>query len=174
MTGEASYFCTSAGCDKSFLYRSEWTRHEEAVHHEPYQWICCLNMEVVLRLPHCFVCGEADVLLSHLAECHFGSCSTQSEKDRTFVREDQLAQHMKRVHVSNTSPKLSIPKNLLSAWKIFNPSLPASSLHCGFCGMTFFTWEQRQDHVFDHLRHSICKWAWWPGRRPVIPTHFSV
>jgi hypothetical protein len=163
-------FCTWPDCQKTFRYRSEWTRHEEAIHYCPYHWICCLEVKTVMRLPRCFICGERDVLLSHLTEHHFSSCAGRDLDDRTFLREDQLAQHMKSAHLDAEISKSSIPKDVLAAWKMDNPSLTAGSLHCGFCGLVFKTWEQRQDHVFEHLKIGICKSAWWPGRLPTVPS----
>jgi len=159
------YFCTWPGCDSRFPNKSAWTRHEEAVHHCPYHWICGLGVKNVLRLPSCFICGDLDVLISHITDHHCDSCATKSKEDRTFVREDQLSQHMNRNHIDGTGTK-KIPKEILSAWKIDNPALSASSLRCGFCGDTFDTWRQRLDHVALHMRNGICRSAWWPNRLP--------
>jgi hypothetical protein len=172
-------FCTWPDCDKSFRYRSEWERHEEACHYCPYHWVCCLEVGNVMRIPRCFLCSEQDVLLSHLAECHFQKCASQTLAQRTFLRGDQFAAHLKR-HFSKcleTIPKVkghftprrpSGPhlRSIDQAWKIDNPDLSSKSLNCGFCGHLSKTWKQRQAHVFTHLDKRICKQAWWPSRLP--------
>lgn len=118
-----------------------------------------------MRLPVCFICGEHDVLMSHISDYHFDSCATKSQESRTFLREDLLSQHIKGNHLKGSNIK-RVPKYILSAWKIDNPALSASSLRCGFCGDTFETWRQRLDHVALHMRKGICRSAWWPERLP--------
>ncbi|OAL54625.1 hypothetical protein IQ07DRAFT_273914 [Pyrenochaeta sp. DS3sAY3a] len=165
-------FCTWPGCESRFRYKYEWARHEEAIHYCPYHWICCLDTSTIMRLPHCFVCDEKDVLLSHLIECHFSNCANRSEEERTFVREDQLTQHIKGVHLATKettySKRVSLPKDLLASWKIDNPALSRASLHCGFCGVTLQTWAQRQDHVYAHFQRGTCEAGWWPERLPTF------
>ena len=161
---ENLYFCTWPGCSSTFRYRSEWTRHEEAIHYCPYSWICCLDTPPVLRLPQCFVCGDRDVLLSHIIQSHFGDCAKKEEAQRTFGREDQLAQHIKRAHSDLSKGKASVPKELLASWKINNPTMYPTALKCGFCGRTFDTWALRQEHVSEHLQDGMCTTAWWPER----------
>jgi hypothetical protein len=117
-----------------------------------------------MRLPHCFICGEQDILLSHLSECHFSQCASKAQTERTFLRGDQLAQHIKGVHWLDKDKKRAVPKDLVAAWKTDNPELVPSSLHCGFCGRRFDSWSQRQNHVYAHLQQGICKAAWWPER----------
>jgi hypothetical protein len=89
-------------------------------------------------------------------------------QSRTFLREDQLAQHIKRAHISTDVTRPRISKELMSAWKIDNPAFSKSFLRCGFCGMVSDNWEQRQDHVHDHLKKGVCKSSWWPERQPEI------
>jgi len=167
------YFCTWPGCKETFINRSAWSRHEEALHYCPYQWICRLDVTTIMRLPLCFICHERDVLLSHLVECSFKSCATKPEECRTFTRKDQLSQHIKRVHITERSRTTSVPKELLSAWKRDNPAISKSGLHCGFCGVVSSTWLQRQEHVFSHLRKGTCKTSWWPDRLPTTPRALS-
>jgi hypothetical protein len=126
-----------------------------------------------MRLPQCFGCGERDVLLSHVVACHFHTCASKSEECRTFLREDQLSQHIKGVHISKKDNKIPIPKELLSAWKRNNPFLAQTALICGFCGMVFDTWVERLDHVFKHMDRNICKTSWWPERLPTLLSHLT-
>ena len=93
-----AYFCTWPDCDSRFPNKSAWARHEEALHYQPYHWICCLESEVIVRLPHCPICDEQDVLIGHLVDSHFHDCAQKPQKARTFVRQDQLSQHIRTVH----------------------------------------------------------------------------
>ncbi|KAF1832990.1 hypothetical protein BDW02DRAFT_580778 [Decorospora gaudefroyi] len=45
-TPKRRLFCTWPDCSESFRYRSEWARHEEAIHYLPYRW----NASTMLRL----------------------------------------------------------------------------------------------------------------------------
>lgn len=67
------YFCTAADCDARFKFRWEWARHEEALHYQPYQWICCREEAYAQIVPECWICGTQNVPASHFAEEHFGS-----------------------------------------------------------------------------------------------------
>ena len=75
VTAESSklpWYCTSLGCDKAFGFRSQWDRHEAAVHHWPYHWVCNLGEE--------------------------NSTVHRNARSRVFYREDQLLAHMRRAH----------------------------------------------------------------------------
>ena len=66
------WYCTSPECKSCFRYRSEWDRHEAAVHHWPYHWVCNLGDE---------------------------TSSVHKDADsRIFYRQDQLMKHMKTLH----------------------------------------------------------------------------
>ncbi|KAH3946947.1 hypothetical protein HBI56_059280 [Parastagonospora nodorum] len=159
-------FCTSPSCSVRFQFRSDWVRHEEAVHHMPYYWICCRPDSHSETASHCLLCGSSD----HTAMQHCHSCLPRDIQARTFFREDLLAQHIKRSHLGCDTSTKSIPKYLLNCWKAINPSLNDASLHCGFCGITLSTWEARQEHVFEHIKKGICKESWWPKRLSETPT----
>ena len=163
------YFCTWPGCDKTFPNRSTWARHEEAVHYCPYHWVCCLDTKTVMRLPKCFVCGERDVLLTHIIEHHFGNCESQPEESRIYYRKDQLSQHIKRTHADKKKGgAVTVPDELLLSWKRDNPSPSRLAGHCGFCGMVFGTWAKRQKHVVEHMHRHLCKSSWWHDRLPTM------
>ncbi|RMZ70645.1 homeobox and C2H2 transcription factor [Pyrenophora seminiperda CCB06] len=159
------FFCTEPSCMQSFRFQSAWTRHEEAVHYCPYHWVCCLRIPNIMRLPHCFICSEKDILITHFSEFHFQACALKKQEDRTFLREDQLKQHVAN-HLGKETPPRLIPKNLLSAWKTSNWKASDAFLKCGFCGDSFGTWTQRTSHVSAHIQRGICKLAWWPERLP--------
>lgn len=151
--------CTWPDCEKVFRYRFDWNRHEEAVHYLPYRWICCLKGSSECWTP-CLLCGKTD----HATIKHCITCQEKDVNARTFYREDQLAQHIKRVHLRGEASTSKISKYLLSLWKCDNPCLPNAYLHCGFCGKAFEHWAQRQEHVFEHVYKGICKSSWWPER----------
>lgn len=159
------YFCTFPGCTKRFLNRFGWERHEEAVHSNPTHWICYFKQSASFVLEDCLMCAESNVTLEHVKE-HFSACAARALSERTFFRKDQLVQHIRR-HVSLSIKWPPIPNALLQIWKKDNPDLDRSSLHCGFCGMTFMTWKDRTDHVSAHLSEGVCKAAWWPQRLPL-------
>jgi hypothetical protein len=158
------FFCTWPSCSSRFQYRYDWSRPEEALHYCPFHWVCCSeNDQVGDQLP-CLICTRND----HTATQHCRSCSTKDVQSRAFLREDQLAQHIKRAHLPSDTVKPKISKQLLSAWKIDNPSFPMTLLRCGFCGLVFETWAQRQSHVHNHLKKGVCKSSWWPEREPEV------
>jgi hypothetical protein len=148
-----SCFCTWPGCPLKFKFRWEWARHEEAIHYQPYQWICCLRGTETKPLAACFVCNQHNTTIGHVMEHHFLSCMNKSQNYRTFLREDQLVQHL-RVHVISHLTKKDC-QELLSIWKITNPAEVNTTYTCGFCGNVFFDWTERQNHVFQHIRRGI-------------------
>ena len=101
------YFCTFPECNESMQYRSGWTRHEEAVHHYPYHWVCCLSVPNVMRLPYCFICHEKDVMIDHLTDCHClqPGCSFDGPDQAT------LSQHLKRDHFQCEGCKRILPSH---------------------------------------------------------------
>jgi hypothetical protein len=114
----------------------------------------------------CLICSGSRN--NHTDIHHCESCLTKDVQSHTFLREDQLAQHIKRVHFPYDEANPKIPKELLSAWKIENPSFSNDLLRCGFCGLVSETWAQRQSHVHDHLKKGICKSSWWPKESPRV------
>jgi hypothetical protein len=158
------FFCTWPSCGSRFQYRYDWSRHEEALHYCPFHWICCSEEAQTGEPSPCLICTRND----HTATEHCRSCLTKDVQSRTFLREDQLAQHIKRAHIPSGTVKPKISKHLLSAWKIDRPSFPKTFLRCGFCGIVCDTWAQRQSHVHDHLRKGVCKSSWWPKRKPEV------
>jgi hypothetical protein len=121
--------------------------------------VCCLEEANPTVLATCFVCDAENITLEHIAQVHFGKCVTQNRTDRTFFRSDQLSQYIKGVHLDATT-KWRLPKDVLDAWRIDNPSLLPSALYCGFCWTTFSTWAERQDHVFGHFFKGLDKRDW--------------
>jgi hypothetical protein len=159
--GDDPIFCTWPSCSSKFKFRSDWSRHEETVHYCPYHWVCCREDSHAQDVTTCLICGETN----HTTYEHCGSCSTRDLQSRTFLREDQLSQHIKRSHIDSAVKKPKISKALLSSWRSSNPGFLDSYLRCGFCGIASDSWTERQDHVYEHLRKGICKSSWWPDRK---------
>lgn len=154
--------CTWPHCDKTFKTRFEWARHEDALHYCPYRWVCCGDGAGDQMLANCFVCHAEWVKLGHITgHENFERCRKASEADRTFLRSDQLAQHLKLVHGVQ-----KMPRKIEKAWKQDNPAFNRSYLECGFCGCFSATWEQRRDHVFAHLKKGDSKESWWLTKVP--------
>jgi hypothetical protein len=154
------YFCIWPACNKAFRFRSEWARHEEAVHCQPYHWICCLEEADAHEVKTlCFVCGETGVTLDHYSVSHFIDGAGEEREPWTFYREDQLAQHIKGVHLANVCNE-NVPSKLVSSWRMPNPSIDRSASICGFCGVLSETSGNRQSHVAHHFKDGALNSAW--------------
>lgn len=164
-TRDAPYFCTWPSCEAKFPRKSEWIRHEEAVHYCPHQWICCRAEGNMATLRQCFVCCKENSPISHIIEEHFvdKGGAHKSGASQPFMRKDQLISHIKRVHLKNN---LTVPHELTKWWEVRSDTFKAEWLRCGFCGQTSETWKDRQNHVFRHLEEGAKKSAWWPQRLP--------
>lgn len=157
------FFCTWADCSQTFRHKFEWMRHEEAKHYWPYHWICCLEDDSHHpTLSQCLLCDLQDVTIEHVKRhLEFRGCQLKDYTSRVFLREDQLAQHIKGFHLKEVSNARRIPKTLLLAWKTDNPSLPEKALYCGFCGKTFDKWADRTEHVTGHFKtYEVSKTSW--------------
>ncbi|KAH4217055.1 hypothetical protein HBI81_139760 [Parastagonospora nodorum] len=157
------YFCTWTDCSARFRFRWEWARHETALHYQPYHWICCLAESRLKLISQCFVCGLHPTTVGHIMDTHFTECTVKDRSEVTFLREDQLLQHIKGVHSQQKASK-KICKGLMCIFKTENQDLHSSALDCGFCGRASKSWAEREDHVFEHLKEGMCKSAWWVGR----------
>lgn len=163
------YFCTWSDCSARFRFRWEWARHETALHYQPYHWVCCLAESRLKLISQCFLCGLHPTAVGHIMDTHFTECSFKDRREVTFLREDQLLQHIKGVHAQQKASKKTC-KDFLSLFKTDNQDMHSSSLDCGFCGRVSKTWAEREDHVFNHLKEGMCKSAWWVGRLALPPS----
>jgi hypothetical protein len=162
-------FCTWPDCNATFRHRYDWIRHEGPIHYQPHRWICCPQDAGLKSLPECYICGEKSITTLHVAQQHFSSCMDKQESDRDFYRKDHLRDHIKRVHSiahpnvpSATPPHTKAPEDLLAAWKSDNSAIPTEYLQCRFCGNCSATWEDRNDHVFNHFQTGVTKSDWMP------------
>ncbi|KAF2844788.1 hypothetical protein T440DRAFT_301482 [Plenodomus tracheiphilus IPT5] len=153
------YFCTWQGCEQTFHHRFDWSRHEQAVHYAQYSWVCCLDFSNFQQLFSCYYsdkfCGASHF---HLKSSDFVTCASRDEEARAFFRKDQLNQHIRSAHVRN--PPKSVLRDLAQCWRKDNPNFDRSTLVCGFCGQYTDTWEQRQEHVGDHMKNGVLQSSW--------------
>jgi hypothetical protein len=172
------YFCTWSECDSTFKFRWEWARHEEALHYQPYHWICCLEGSEIDPLLECPFCDRYNITVDHIIQQHLNTCIDKSQEERRFLREDQFLQHMNGVHLKSHNPKTirrvtkKDVQKLMSRWKIPNTALSGSDFICGFCGYVSSNWKERQDHVSQHVRQGMSKSSWSP-ERPMEPSCFE-
>jgi hypothetical protein len=116
--------CPIPGCSKSFQRNCDLTRHQNSVHQPQKVWICCRTDNGFADIKHFFVdgikeCSMCDLeqpTYGHIIEQHFPSCLDKSEEERTFFRRDNLAQHIKQVHLKDT-PRPSFLSKLLDLWQ---------------------------------------------------------
>lgn len=75
-----TWYCTSPDCDKDFLYRYEWERHEAAVHHWPHVWTCNVDTDAptVHKDATSRIFFRQDQFLAHLKSAHPGTDITQN------------------------------------------------------------------------------------------------
>ncbi|KAF2738901.1 hypothetical protein EJ04DRAFT_549453 [Polyplosphaeria fusca] len=153
------YFCTSRGCKSIFSRKSDWTRHEEAVHYCPAVWECCHAVPHDHSIDCCFICGKTNIPFAHIVDQHFDKpCPPGS----VFMRKDQLVGHIRRIHLKNRD---LVPSLIPTDWKVDNTALSPEALFCGFCGEVFSKWKARQSHVAQHMEKGFKKSAWWPQRK---------
>jgi hypothetical protein len=169
------FFCTYLICGAAFRYRWEWARHEQAVHYQPYKWICCPDIRDSKRFSKCPFCGQHNVTVHHIVWQHLHSCIDKCQEDREFLREDQFLQHLNGVHAKARLTKKDC-RELLSYWKAPNTSPLSHSFSCGFCGHVSKDWANREYHVHLHLKSGTCKSSWWLERlpRPVAAIKFGM
>lgn len=170
------WFCTFL-CGKTFKSLYEWKRHEGPIHKPREAWICGID---ILKDPtFCLTCPDFTVLRNHKHDTlGRDACCRKPEGDRIFFRRDQFTKHLHTVHLHNSkhpdarhgckTTTMGCGRIVRESHMIY-PPLPEDdpALHCGFCGAWLVTWEQRCDHVADHLNHEshTDSSKWWPERK---------
>jgi hypothetical protein len=172
------FFCTF--CPRAFKTKYEWIRHEDSVHALRTTWVCCDTKHESLH--SCPFCGEIEPSEHHLATHRYYQCRGKPESQRTFYRRDHFIQHLHHVHFSNVKhPSATLGcqtrltneqsgygcKDLAMKWRRFGAPMKAEDpmLHCGFCGKKTKDWNERCDHVSEHLIvGGLDRSAWWNKR----------
>jgi hypothetical protein len=163
-SGKKQWPCTF--CLQPLRCRWEWKRHE--VTHLPPTWFCMLNNSPIVE-GSCGLCGESDVQPSHLGtHLNVEACMNKPVVERGFSRKDKLQDHIRRVHLKEDSScpfkKLGrlLSNSLLDSWhKEDNLSISKPvALWCGFCMISLRNWNERVEHVGDHLQSGLCMEKW--------------
>jgi hypothetical protein len=155
------FYCTF--CHKRFHGRIEWLRHERTVHVPEQTWVCCPRTGAFpLRCPFCEKVRPSP---AHLADHNYLSCQKNPVSERTFARKDHFLQHIARIHKISPEQKPACLTELENAWRHPLPiQIGHQALHCGFCGATFATYEERTSHVDRHFTEGADMMSWWKDR----------
>jgi hypothetical protein len=155
------FYCTF--CQKRFQSRADWMRHEQTMHMPEELWICCPRTG---QFPsRCPFCEKTDPSPSHLADHNYLSCQEKPLSERTFNRKDYFLQHASQEHKISLEQKPARLVELLEAWRHPMPLARGhQALHCGFCGLTFPTYQDRSEHVAGHFMAGLDMMSWWPAR----------
>jgi hypothetical protein len=113
----------------------------------------------------CVFCGETDPEASHFEQHNYDICYDQETKDRTFVSEEDLREHLRVVH---DQPAMS---HCMEKWS-WPPEDNAWYWNCGFCDTLLTSWSDRIDHIGDHFREGKTMSSWDP-LAPPHPLHKS-
>lgn len=141
--GNIAFHCTSPGCGKCFISRSEWIRHEETVHWPQCSWICCKDFRDV-----------------GMNEDMFEACKSKPEADRTFFRKDHFKSHLKAWHYPTYRlTSLKDMETLARSWSNnITYTVDHECLRCTACDSTFPTWPARREHVQQHFKNGVYIW----------------
>jgi hypothetical protein len=155
------FYCTF--CQKRFHGRMEWLMHERTVHVPEQTWVCCPRTGAFpLRCPFCEKVRPSP---AHLADHNYLSCQKNPVSERTFARKDHFLQHVSRIHKISPEQKPACLTELEVAWQHALPlQIGHQALHCGFCGATFATYEERTSHVGRHFADGADMMSWWKDR----------
>ncbi|CAO2656759.1 Nn.00g055620.m01.CDS01 [Neocucurbitaria sp. VM-36] len=155
------FYCTF--CHKRFHSRLEWMRHEQTIHMPEELWICCPRTGEFPR--RCPFCEKSDPSPSHLTDHNYLSCQGKPLSERTFGRKDHFLQHISQVHKVSPGQKPARLTELVEAWRHPLPLKEGhQALHCGFCGSTFATYQDRTKHVSQHFIEGLDMISWWKDR----------
>jgi len=155
------FFCTF--CHKRFHSQTEWMNHEKTIHIPDELWVCCPRTgEFPGRCPFC---EKSKPSPSHLADHNYLSCQAKPLSERTFSRKDHFLQHISQEHKVSPGQKPLRLTELLEAWRHPLPLKQGhQALHCGFCGLTFPTYQERTEHVAGHFAKGLDMMSWWAAR----------
>jgi hypothetical protein len=139
------YHCTF--CTDVLATKYDWIRHELSVHLPLKRYICCpfapITIDPAKNEGRCVYCGQKDTTAEHFAlHSHF-SCQSRPPKARIFYRKDHLKQHLQSVHGCGLLPRME------EEWML--EAVYVNS-RCGFCGMRFSLWNERNEHIALHYK----------------------
>jgi hypothetical protein len=149
-------------CTDSFATKYDWQRHEKSLHLALEKWTCAPHGGIVRENDKllCAFCRQVDPDEDHLEAHNFSTCQEKSIQERTFYRKDHLNQHLRLMH----NAKLG---GWMDQWK---STISEIISRCGFCGITFYTWKDRVDHVAAHYKggNQISQWRGDWGFEPHV------
>ncbi|UKZ53042.1 hypothetical protein TrVGV298_006829 [Trichoderma virens] len=154
------YQCTF--CTDSFKSKYDWTRHEGTLHLALDKWTCLpfgprhLDDTAKARCAFCDIEDPSDV---HLQSHEPGKCMVKPLDARVFYRKDHLRQHVRTAHGVTEMPRS------MDGWR---SKIVKVNSRCGFCGSTFTTWPERNDHLADHFQSGALMKD-WKGCRGLDP-----
>ncbi|OJD29793.1 homeobox and c2h2 transcription factor [Diplodia corticola] len=150
-------FCTDA-----FKSKYDWARHEKSLHLSLEKWICAPLGPVITcsasGQKKCVFCDDIEPSKEHLETHNWSACEERSPEQRTFYRKDHLRQHMRLMHNCKMT-------ETMESWKSETQYIKS---RCGFCRMTFETWQDRADHLAKEFRNGA-QMKDWKGCRGFDP-----
>ncbi|KAH0566471.1 hypothetical protein GP486_000141 [Trichoglossum hirsutum] len=141
-------------CTDSFRTKHDWQRHEKSLHLPLESWTCAKYGAVIVTPTsiRCAYCNLENLKSGHLETHNFQQCMERSIQERTFYRKDHLRQHLRLAHGCTFQGQME-------CWKEEVVDLKS---RCGFCDMSFSTWQTRVDHIAAHFRAGA-QMANWKG-----------
>jgi hypothetical protein len=150
------------------LSNKTWKRHEETQHLERHQWICLAKGFTIYRpsmssrkqnRQFCIFCNLSNPPQHHEHSCHrIIECLHTRKEDRTYLRKDHLAQHLKQFHGLDPMPKW-----LAEEW-YSRQEYEDLEWMCGFCGKELGDWDRRAKHIAKHFRQGVTMDMWTKAR----------
>jgi hypothetical protein len=158
---KALYSCTFKKCQFATHYLTDWKRHEETEKHWPQARYMCLecptsSMSLTTIGPHlCKYCGVMVLQGGEGARQHYLHCQSARQDGTTYVRKDHLTCHLREEH--NMIDERAKSTASAGRYTITNTKWPRE---CGFCGVSFGTWDERMEHIAEHYQNgkTILKW----------------
>jgi len=164
------YYCTRAGCNYSIHSSAEWRRHEESQKHsqrEKFMCLECPRSPAATDLngdPLCEFCRATFPGLGTNLAAHYLQCQAAQKSCTTYGRKDRLMGHLRTQHRMNANVS-----QLAAAGK-YTIDFKWPTI-CGFCGVTFMTWDERMDHIAGHFEDGLDMSSWKPPSPPPKDLH---
>ncbi|KAG8356554.1 hypothetical protein FVEN_g5701 [Fusarium venenatum] len=137
-------------CTERFHKKYDWQRHEKSIHLGLERWLCRAETSESLHpesgKPCCIFCSQEEPGQEHIQDHNPLSC-----QERIFNRKDHLRQHLRLVHRADFVPWS------MDSWK---DTISEVSSRCGFCGISFSTWQARSEHIAEHFKMGQTMAAW--------------